>query len=109
LTSDDITEISVFEKVKVNFATLYQCSYIYDSLGEKDEFQKYYKEQRKEQARLALQLREQQNFMKSYKDYMFEVAGFFIVEATVLQTSNDLISSYDVCVKLALSVLYSRA
>jgi len=34
--------------------------------------------------------------MKNYKNYLHNVAGFFIVEATVLQTSNDLIAAYDV-------------
>jgi len=44
--------VSVFEKVALNFAPLYQCSYIYESIGEKEEFQKFYIENRKVRANL---------------------------------------------------------
>lgn len=159
----DITEVSVFEVVNLNFAPLYQCSYIHEVLGEKEEFQKYYKESRKLQSNIVLQQPAPGSFMnlttmtvqstwtlqldesswasstgastqrssglsKSistrtipsntsssnlaslgkldaatnqvslpvYAKYLNAIAGFFIVEATVLQTSNNLITSADV-------------
>jgi len=149
----DITEVSVFEIVNLNFAPLYQCSYIHEVLGEKEEFQKYYKESRKLQANIVLQqpaagafmqtttlpvtstwtlqadeYARTNNMLKSpsahgllpsasgsnlaalgrvdaaahqvtlpvYANYLNAIAGFFIIEATVLQTSNDLIHSTDV-------------
>lgn len=96
--ANDITEQSVFDNpsVHVTFAPLYQCSYIFDSLGEKDEFRKYYRENRKLQSRLVLQLPEGKQFMQDYESFLHEIVGFFIIEATVLQTSNELISAYDV-------------
>lgn len=157
----DITEVSVFEVVNLNFAPLYQCSYIHEVLGEKEEFQKYYKESRKLQSNIILQQPAPGSFMQSttmavqstwtlhmdesswsdnrtnslnfassglssskkmpsnssssnlaslgkldsstnqvtlpvYAKYLNAIAGFFIVEATVLQTSNQLINSADV-------------
>ena len=148
----DITEVSVFEVVNLNFAPLYQCSYIHEVLGEKEEFQKYYKESRKLQANIVLQQPVAGAFMQPitipvtsawtlqaddslgsgmarsssiqsmrpsgsntnlaslgrvdvalsqvtlpvYANYLNAIAGFFIIEATVLQTSNDLIHSTDV-------------
>jgi exocyst complex component 6 len=96
--ASDITEQSVFENsmVQVTFAPLYQCSYIFESLGEKDEFRKYYRENRKLQSRLVLQMAEGKQFIQDYESFLQEIVGFFIIEATVLQTSNDLISAYDV-------------
>lgn len=98
--ANDITEQSVFENpsVQVTFAPLYQCSYIFESLGEKEEFRKYYRENRKLQSRLVLQLSEGKSFMQDYEAFLQEIVGFFIIEATVLQTSNELISAYDVSV-----------
>lgn len=151
----DITEVSVFEVVNLNFAPLYQCSYIHEVLGEKEEFQKYYKESRKLQSNIVLQQPAPGSFMQPttmtvqstwtlqldesswspssgmsrstssrtipsnssssnlaslgkldtstnqvtlpvYAKYLNAIAGFFIVEATVLQTSNNLITSNDV-------------
>lgn len=159
----DITEVSVFEVVNLNFAPLYQCSYIHEVLGEKEEFQKYYKESRKLQSNIVLQQPAPGSFMQPthmtvqstwtlqmdesswapssgmarsgsagmtksistrtipsntsssnlaslgkldtstnqvtlpvYAKYLNAIAGFFIVEATVLQTSNNLITSADV-------------
>lgn len=137
----DITEVSVFEVVDLNFAPLYQCSYIHEVLGEKEEFQKYYKESRKLQANIILQQPVAGSFMQSvthtvqstwslqsddhvrgmrtsssssnlaslgrmdvpnqvtipiYASYLNAIAGFFIIEATVLQTSNELIHTTDV-------------
>lgn len=95
IAEEDITEVSVFEMYNVNFAPLYQSSYIHEVLGEKESFQKYYKENRKLQLNLILQQPTGQNFTSYYKQYCHAIAGFFIVEATVLQTSNDLISKSD--------------
>lgn len=94
--NDDITEVSIFEKYQINFAPLYQCSYIYEVLEEKEEFRKYYKENRKLQLNLVLQQPNGVNFTSYYKEYCHQIAGFFIVEANVLQTSNDLINKSDV-------------
>lgn len=162
----DITEVSVFEIVNLNFAPLYQCSYIHQVLGEKEEFQRYYKESRKLQANIVLTQPPPGTFMQNttistssnwslrsddiaasikmsaaaangsgnnsgilksasgpsiranmsnsnlaslgrsdpstnqvtlpvYANYLNAIVGFFIIEATVLQTSNDLIHAGD--------------
>lgn len=39
----------------INFAPVYRCLHIYTVLGAREQFETYYRQQRREQARLALQ------------------------------------------------------
>ncbi len=100
--------VNVFEKFAVSFAPLYQCSYIYESMGIKEEFSLYYKENRKAQARLMLAQPKKDDGAQSprgttgflatgrYQELLNHIAGFFIIEDTVLKTANNLIVNQDV-------------
>lgn len=51
--SDEEEELSAQDLI--NFAPVYRCLHIFSVLGFRDHFETYYRQQRKEQARLALQ------------------------------------------------------
>ena len=98
----------MFEKFSVSFAPLYQCSYIYESMNIKEEFALYYKENRKAQARLMLAQPKKDDSAQTprgttgflvtgrYQELLNHIAGFFIIENTVLKTANNLINNQDV-------------
>lgn len=51
--SDEEEELSAQDLI--NFAPVYRCLHIFSVLGHREYFETYYRKQRKEQARLALQ------------------------------------------------------
>uniref|UniRef100_A0A8D9FF77 Exocyst complex component n=2 Tax=Cacopsylla melanoneura TaxID=428564 RepID=A0A8D9FF77_9HEMI len=77
----------------IDFSPVYRCLHIYTVLGAQDEFQNYYRKQRQEQARLVLQPPPNMHEnIASYKTYVHNVVGFFVVEDHVLNTTDNLIS-----------------
>eukprot|EP01130_Rhizamoeba_saxonica_P015909 TRINITY_DN7247_c0_g1_i1.p1 TRINITY_DN7247_c0_g1~~TRINITY_DN7247_c0_g1_i1.p1 ORF type:complete len:832 (+),score=159.22 TRINITY_DN7247_c0_g1_i1:37-2532(+) len=91
-TTYDITEVSVFYHLgeEFKFAPLYQCLYIYDCLDRGDEFKENYKKFRSKQA--AWKDIEINEFWDNFRVYFWNIAGYFIIEHSVLKTSKDLIN-----------------
>lgn len=79
----------------LNFSPVYKCLHIYSVLGAREEFESYYRDQRHRQARLVLQQRHGQweDSVQLFKSYFFQIAGFFVVEDTVLHTTQGLVTS----------------
>ncbi|KAB7498208.1 Exocyst complex component 6 [Armadillidium nasatum] len=59
----------------------------------RDHFESYYRQQRKEQARLALQSpTNMHESLEGYRDYLHGVVGFFVIEDHILNTGNGLVN-----------------
>ncbi|XP_037089279.1 exocyst complex component 6B-like isoform X2 [Pollicipes pollicipes] len=77
----------------VNFSAVYRCLHIFTALGARDAFETYYRKQRQQQCELAL--RPPANMHESLvgvRDYLHGVAGFFVVEDHVLNTTSGLVT-----------------
>jgi hypothetical protein len=79
----------------VDFSPVYKCLHIYTVLGEREEFEKYYRKQRRQQASLTLQPpANMHEAIDGYRVYFHGIVGFFVCEDHVLNTGNGLISRY---------------
>ncbi|XP_014667115.1 PREDICTED: exocyst complex component 6B-like isoform X2 [Priapulus caudatus] len=78
----------------VDFSPVYRCWHIYNVLGAGEEFESYYRKQRKKQAKLCLQpATNMHETLDGYKKYFHEIIGFFVVEDNILHTTTGLITS----------------
>ncbi|XP_065828253.1 exocyst complex component 6B-like isoform X2 [Oscarella lobularis] len=76
----------------VDFSPVYRCLHIYTVLGERESFSEYYRQQRKEQARLVLERSGNADYtIKAYQSYFYQIAGFFVIEDQVLHTTEGLV------------------
>ncbi|XP_028329773.1 exocyst complex component 6B isoform X2 [Gouania willdenowi] len=77
----------------VDFSPVYRCLHIYTVLGLRDEFENYYRKQRRKQARLVLQPHSNMHeTLDGYRRYFNQIVGFFVVEDHVLHTSQGLVN-----------------
>ncbi len=77
----------------IDFSPIYRCLHIYTVLGDKEYFGKDYRKQRREQARLILQgPNAMHDNLDAYKNYIYSIVGFFVVEDHVLHTGGEMIS-----------------
>eukprot|EP01137_Pigoraptor_chileana_P019950 Opistho-2@81683 len=81
----------------VEFSAVYRCLHIFEVLGCRSEFEAYYKEARRQQASLVLQPLVQAqsssaDTFSSCKDHFYQVVGFFLVENTVINTTQALLT-----------------
>ncbi|XP_045135500.1 exocyst complex component 6B-like isoform X3 [Portunus trituberculatus] len=77
----------------IDFTSVYRCLHIYTVLGARDQFETYYREQRREQARLALQPpTNMHENLEAYRQYLYGVLGFFVIEDHVLNIGNGLVT-----------------
>ncbi|KMQ87316.1 exocyst complex component 6 [Lasius niger] len=75
----------------MDFSPVYRCMHIYTVLREEETFKIYYRQQRKQQARLVLQ--PPINMHEStigYQTYLHGIIGFFVIEDHILNTGNGL-------------------
>ena len=90
---DGETEDERVAQELVNFSPVYRCLHIFTALGAKDTFRAYYVKQRQKQAGLALQPPAGMlDTLASLRDYLHGVAGFFVVEDHVLNTTTGLVT-----------------
>lgn len=77
----------------IDFSPIYRCLHIYTVLNNKEYFEKDYRKQRRDQAKLVLQAPQamHDNF-DSYKNYIYAIVGFFIVEDHVMNTAGDVVN-----------------
>ncbi|XP_014470349.1 PREDICTED: exocyst complex component 6B isoform X2 [Dinoponera quadriceps] len=75
----------------MDFSPVYRCMHIYTVLREGDTFKTYYRQQRKQQARLVLQPPiNMHETIVGYQTYLHGIIGFFVVEDHILNTGNGL-------------------
>jgi hypothetical protein len=80
---------------QADFHPLYRCLHIYEVMGIRSECETYYKTQRKIQAESDLVLRPFKDMPKIseyYEQFFHKVAGFFLIEDTVLSTTQGLLT-----------------
>ncbi|XP_077991948.1 exocyst complex component 6B-like [Glandiceps talaboti] len=77
----------------VDYAPVYRCLHIYSVLGSREQFETYYRSQRKKQARLALQPpNNMYESLNGYLKYFHQILGFFVVEDHILSTTQGLVT-----------------
>ncbi|XP_061412482.1 LOW QUALITY PROTEIN: exocyst complex component 6B-like [Lethenteron reissneri] len=77
----------------VDFSPVYRCLHIYTVLGARDTFENYYRNQRRQQARLVLQAQSNMHeTLEGYKKYFNQIVGFFVVEDHILHTTQGLVN-----------------
>ncbi|KXJ11782.1 exocyst complex component 6B [Exaiptasia diaphana] len=78
----------------VDFSPVYRCYHIYTVVGEKENFEVYYRKQRRKQARLVLQPNHGtiDESLEAYRAYFHQIVGFFVVEDTILHTAKGLVT-----------------
>ncbi|XP_017765852.1 PREDICTED: exocyst complex component 6B isoform X2 [Eufriesea mexicana] len=75
----------------MDFSPVYRCMHIYTVLREGETFKIYYRQQRKQQARLVLQPPiNMHESISGYQTYLQGIVGFFVVEDHILNTGNGL-------------------
>ncbi|XP_015911636.1 exocyst complex component 6B isoform X4 [Parasteatoda tepidariorum] len=88
---DDGEDLSAQDMI--DFSPVYRCLHIHTVLGERESFERYYRNQRKQQAKLALQpSTNMSETIDGYRNYFSGIVGFFIVEDHVLNTGNGLVN-----------------
>lgn len=76
----------------IDFSPIYRCLQIYTVLNDKKFFEKYYREQRRDQAKLVLQAPQtMHDNLEAYTTYIHSIVGFFIVEDHVMSTAGDVV------------------
>ncbi|KAL3863861.1 hypothetical protein ACJMK2_005588 [Sinanodonta woodiana] len=77
----------------IDFSPVYRCLHIYTVLGDREEFETYYRKQRRKQARLSLQPPSNMHeAVENYKKYFHDIVGFFVVEDHILSTTQGLVN-----------------
>lgn len=80
----------------VDFSPVYRCLHIFGCLGAREQFENYYRQQRKQQAKLILQsISSGANSLftgDNFRNYLFGVVGFFVIEDHLLNTSSGLVT-----------------
>ncbi|XP_046851325.1 exocyst complex component 6B-like [Xenia sp. Carnegie-2017] len=80
----------------VDFSPVYRGLHIYTVLGLRDTYIDYYRKQRRKQARLVVEATGSSSTtgksLESYRLYFHEIVGFFVVEDTILHTTQGLVT-----------------
>eukprot|EP00056_Hartaetosiga_gracilis_P009496 m.136457 g.136457 ORF g.136457 m.136457 type:complete len:904 (+) comp13141_c0_seq1:131-2842(+) len=78
--------------LSIDFAPLYSCWHICTVLGVTTECAAYYKVERRKQSQLVIHPPNPLVSVRSIRDYFSQLCGFFLIEETVLSTTEGLIS-----------------
>ncbi|XP_028391174.1 exocyst complex component 6B-like [Dendronephthya gigantea] len=95
----------------VDFSPVYRGLHIYTVLGLRDDFVEYYRTQRRKQARLVLEANSGNSTtgrsLESYRLYFHEIVGFFVVEDTIMHTTQGLVtrSTIDEMWEMAVAII----
>ncbi|KJH51420.1 hypothetical protein DICVIV_02434 [Dictyocaulus viviparus] len=100
VNTSDSFELVLFqedEKVSaqdlIDFTPVHRCCQIFNVLGSKEEFEVYYRQQRRDQCNLVIEPPTKMNSLKHYVDYLDEIIGFFVVEDHIIITEPTLVTS----------------
>ncbi|CAJ0608267.1 unnamed protein product [Cylicocyclus nassatus] len=77
----------------IDFTPVHRCCQIFNVLGAKEEFDVFYRQQRKDQCDLVIEPPSKMNSLKHYVDYLDEIIGFFVVEDHIIITEPTLATS----------------
>ena len=96
--AEDVDE-GLLDAVAINFAPVYQCLHIYATLAQQHRFTRLYKRKRRSQLIQAMELpaRPKDQPMAAYNFAFFSsVAGFFVLEDSIMKGDNELMSRAEV-------------
>uniref|UniRef100_A0A1I7TR37 Exocyst complex component n=1 Tax=Caenorhabditis tropicalis TaxID=1561998 RepID=A0A1I7TR37_9PELO len=79
----------------IDFTPVHRYCQIFNVLGAKDEFEQYYRQQRREQCDLVIEPSHKMNNSKHYVKYLEKIVGFFVVEEQILMTQSNLSTNSD--------------
>lgn len=85
------SEIDI-DEAEVDFTPLFQCIHIHEVLGKRVQLKLEFDESRRLQAEVILHspiLSLNNDDLSSLEKYIQEIAGFFVIEATVISTTHD--------------------
>lgn len=89
---DDDANVSAQDLI--DFSPIYRCLHIYMVLGQREYFEKDYRQQRRDQAKLVLQPPpNMHDNLEAYKTYICAIVGFFVVEDHVKNTAGDVVTN----------------
>ncbi|CAI4220836.1 unnamed protein product, partial [Auanema sp. JU1783] len=74
----------------IDYTPIHRCCQIFTVLGNKEEFEQYFRLQRKEQCQVVIEPPTKMSSLKSYVDYLNEIIGFFVVEDHISMTETSL-------------------
>lgn len=78
----------------IDFSPIYRCLHIYSVLGQREFFEKDYRQQRRDQSKLVLQPPPgMHDNLDAYKLYICAIVGFFVVEDHVKNTAGDVVTT----------------
>lgn len=78
----------------IDFSPIYRCLHIYMVLGQREYFEKDYRQQRRDQSKLVLQPPPgMHDNLEAYKTYICAIVGFFVVEDHVKNTAGDVVTN----------------
>lgn len=78
----------------IDFSPIYRCLHIYTVLGQREYFEKDYRQQRRDQSKLVLQPPPgMHDNLDAYKLYICAIVGFFVVEDRVKNTARDVVTT----------------
>ncbi|KAI8922248.1 exocyst complex subunit Sec15-like-domain-containing protein [Powellomyces hirtus] len=77
--------------VKIDFRPLYQCLHIHEVLNKRNELRTHYEEKRRMQANILLtqKFSFQDGNLTAFQMYLYDVVGFFIIEAAVMNSTQN--------------------
>lgn len=108
----------------VDFSPVYRCLHIFGCISAREQFEVYYRQQRKQQARLILQSIVPSHSSSAsnnlftgdnFRNYLFGVVGFFVIEDHLLNTSSGLVTktyladNWDDVIKSLIENVHSQA
>lgn len=77
----------------VDFSPVYRCLHIHSVVGKRESFMEDYRNQRRMQVRLAIKPHGHwKGNINDYKKFFYGIVGFFVVEDTILHTTQSLTS-----------------
>jgi hypothetical protein len=75
----------------IDFSPVYRCLHIHTVLGKREQFIDSYRSGRRSQVRLAIKPRSiWKGEINDFKCYFYGIMGFFVVEDTILHTTQEL-------------------
>lgn len=75
----------------IDFSPVYRCLHIHTVLGKREQFIENYRSGRRSQVRLAIKPRSVwKGEINDFKCYFYGIMGFFVVEDTILHTTQEL-------------------
>ncbi|KAJ3045438.1 hypothetical protein HDV00_010308 [Rhizophlyctis rosea] len=91
INEEDESDALNNDEIKVDFRPLHQCLHIHDVLNKRAEFTANYEENRKLQAALVLAARFtfKDGNLQGFQTYLHDVVGFFIIEAVILNSTEN--------------------